>query len=128
MFMIRRIRLTSSADVEAEDPRRPRRRQEERRQDLDERRLAGAVGPEQPEELAGRDVEVDAVEGDDRRRLDVVDAANAARLDGGRAGRDGHTGPREGTVWKDRKDTTAVARGRGRREPQPVVGERLDAR
>ena len=27
--------------------------------------------------------------------LDVVDAADAARLDGGRAGPDGHTGPRE---------------------------------
>ncbi len=73
-------------DVEAEDPGRPLGRQEQRRQDLDERRLAGAVGPEQPEELAGLDLEIDAVEGDDGRRLDVVDAADAAHVDGERLG------------------------------------------
>ena len=69
MFMIRRIRLTSVGDIEPEDPGGPLRGQEERRQDLDEGRLAGAVGPEQPEELAGRDLKVDAIEGDDRRRV-----------------------------------------------------------
>ena len=78
--------LGLALDVEAEDPGGPLRRQEERRQDLDQRRLAGAVGAEQPEELAGLDREVDAVEGDDRLRLDVVDAADAADVDRERAG------------------------------------------
>ena len=98
--MIRRIRFVSRRDVEAEDPGRPARRQQQRRQDLDERRLARAVGPEQPEELAGRDLEVDAVERDDRLGLGVVDAADAACVDGERAGPDGHTGPREGAVGR----------------------------
>ena len=58
---------------------------EQRRQDLDERRLAGPVRAEQPEELAGRDLEIDAIEGDDRRGLDVVGATQTARGDGRRA-------------------------------------------
>ena len=73
-------------DVEAEDPGRSACRQEQRRQDLDERRLAGAVGTEQPEELAGLDRQIDALEGDDRRRLDVVDATDSADVDGERLG------------------------------------------
>ena len=50
-------------DVEAEDPGRALRGEQQRRQDLDQRRLAGAVRPEQPEELAGLDLEVDALRG-----------------------------------------------------------------
>src|SRR5581483_4590295 len=46
-------------DVEAEYPRRARRRQEERDQHLDRRRLPRAVRPEQPEELALLDAERD---------------------------------------------------------------------
>ena len=94
MFMIRRIRLTSSATSNPKIRAVPAGRQQQRGQDLDERRLARAVGPEQAEELAGRDLEVDAVEGDDRLGFDVVDAAHTARLDGRRAGPDGHASPR----------------------------------
>ena len=101
MFMIRRIRARLGRDVEAEDPRLAARRQQQRGEDLDQRRLAGAVGPEQPEELAGRDLEVDAGERDDGLRLRVVDAADAVDGDGGRQGRcglvvDGHGLPRGG--------------------------------
>jgi hypothetical protein len=46
--------------VEAEHPRRTGRGQQERRQDLDRRRLAGAVRAEQAEQLAALDVEADA--------------------------------------------------------------------
>ena len=76
--------LGLALDVEAEDVGGAGRRQQQRRQDLDERRLAGAVGSEQAEELAGLDLEIDPLEGDDRRRLDVVDAADAADVDGER--------------------------------------------
>ena len=78
--------LGLALDVEAEDPGGPLRRQEERRQDLDQRRLAGAVRAEQAEELAGLDLEVDAVEGDDGLRLDVVDAPDPADVDRERLG------------------------------------------
>ena len=48
-------------------------------EDLDERRLAGAVGTEQGEQLAAADREVDAVE----RLHGAVGLAHAADLDGG---------------------------------------------
>src|SRR5207253_3302291 len=48
-----------SADVEASDPGRPATRADGRRQHPDRGRLAGAVGPEQSEHLAWRDLEVD---------------------------------------------------------------------
>ena len=67
--MIRRIRLVSVATSKPKIRRLAAGREQERRQDLDQRRLAGAVGPEQPEELARRDLEVDAVERDDGLRL-----------------------------------------------------------
>ena len=73
-------------------------RQEQRRQDLDQRRLARAVRAEQAEELARLDLEVDAVEGDDAPAC-RVDAADAADVDGGRlSGRAGvgHGSPRRG--------------------------------
>src|SRR5207302_10967110 len=44
-----------AADVEAEHPSRARGRQQQRRQDLDHRRLAGSVRPEQAEQLAALD-------------------------------------------------------------------------
>ena len=46
-------------DVEPEHPRLTARRQEQRDQHLDRRRLAGPVRPEQPEELALADLERD---------------------------------------------------------------------
>ena len=62
--------------------------------------LPAPFGPEQAEELAGRDLEVDAVEGDDGLRLDVVDAADAAHrrwraAGSGALGSNGHRSPRE---------------------------------
>ena len=49
-------------DVEAEDGRAAAVGPQQRREDPDKRRLAGAVGAEQPQDRAGRDVEVDSVE------------------------------------------------------------------
>ena len=54
-------------DVVAGDVRVPAGRVDQRAQDADGRRLAGAVGPEEAERLARRDLEVDS--GD---RLDVA--------------------------------------------------------
>src|SRR3954469_8164092 len=52
-----------AGDVVAEDVRDAATDRQERRQDADRRRLAGAVGTEQPEHLALLDLEVDAVHG-----------------------------------------------------------------
>ena len=49
--------------VEAVDPRRARGGHEQRGQHADQRRLAGAVRPEQPENLPVLDLESDAVDG-----------------------------------------------------------------
>ena len=72
--------------VEAVDGRRPRVRVHERRQDLDERRLAGAVRPHQPHQLAALDGEREAVEGAER----AVALDEVARVD--------HRRPSETTV------------------------------
>ena len=56
-------------DVEAGNPGRPRCQGRERAKDLDGRRLARAVGPEEAERLAGGHVEVDPVH---RRELAVA--------------------------------------------------------
>ena len=67
-------------DVEAVDARRAGGRRQQRREHPDERRLAGAVGPEQPEDLTVFDREADAVDGREVAELldDLVD------VDGGR--------------------------------------------
>src|SRR4051794_11026197 len=52
-----------AGDVVAEDVRDAAADRQERRQDADRRRLAGAVGAEQAEHLALPDLEVDAVDG-----------------------------------------------------------------
>ena len=82
--MIRRIRFVSVAMSKPKIRAVAAGRQQQRREDLDQRRLARAVGPEQPEELARRDLEVDAVERDHRLRLRRVHAADAGHGDGGR--------------------------------------------
>jgi hypothetical protein len=69
-------------DVEAEHARGALGRQQERGQDLDERRLAGAIGAQQAEQLTRRDLEVDAIERDDGCRLRLVDTPNAPDVDG----------------------------------------------
>ena len=43
----------------------PRRRLEQRRDDLEQRRLAGAVGADESHHLTARDVQVDVAQGDD---------------------------------------------------------------
>ena len=65
-------------DVVTEHRRAAARRQEHGREDLHERRLAGAVRPEQPVHLAGRDRQRDAVERIDR--LSLARRENAADL------------------------------------------------
>ena len=119
--------LGLALDVEAEDVGRTLRREEQRRQDLDEGGLASAVGSEQAEELAGLDLQIDAVEGDDGLRLDLVDAPDPADVDGERlrsgggwgggrlgGGRRGHRAPRRaaegrrsvrqtGSLWEARR-------------------------
>ena len=69
-------------DVVAEHARAARCRAQQRGEDAHERRLAGAVGPEQPEDGGGLDLEVEAVERDDvaERLPDILGA------DGERAG------------------------------------------
>jgi hypothetical protein len=52
-------------DVEARDQHGPGVGLEQRREDADRGRLARAVGAEEPEDGARRDVEVDAIEGPD---------------------------------------------------------------
>src|SRR5262245_47830740 len=54
------VRLAYDGKAEHLGPARVRL--QDRRQDADRRRLAGAIRPEQPEDGAGRDVEVDSVE------------------------------------------------------------------
>ena len=80
--------LGLGGNVEAEDPGGSLRREEQGGQDLDEGRLAGPVRAEQAEELARRDLEVDAVEGDHGVGLRLVDAPDPPRVDGRRR-RDG---------------------------------------
>src|SRR5207302_11312206 len=65
-------------DVEAADPRRSAGRADRRRQHADRRRLAGTVRPEQAEDLARSDVEVDALH---RLHVARVHLAKLSRLD-----------------------------------------------
>ena len=65
-------------DVVAADERRARGRRQERRQDVDGRRLAGPVRAEEAVDLAGRDGEVDPV---DRARALLVLADEPSDLD-----------------------------------------------
>ena len=58
----------SRRDVQAQDRGRAAVRIAQALEDLDGRRLAGAVGPEQAEDLAARDLEIDAVHRDAGRR------------------------------------------------------------
>ena len=76
--------------VEAEDPGGPRGRQQERGQDLDQGGLAGAVGPEQAEELARGDLQVDPGEGGDIGGLGLVHPRDPADVDRGSLNRAGH--------------------------------------
>ena len=69
-------------DVVAAHPGDPAIRTQQRRQDVHDRRLAGAVRAEQGVDGAGRDREVDAVEHD----LVAVALAQAGHLDGGAGG------------------------------------------
>ena len=77
-------------DIEAEDAGMARRRQQQRREDLDQGRLAGAVRTEQAEELAGFHPQVDTLEGDDGRGLGRVDTAHRVHLDRERRDRFDH--------------------------------------
>ena len=54
--------------------------------------LPAPFGPSRPKNSPGSTCEVDAVEGDDGLRLDVVDAADAADVDGERPGWSPDTG------------------------------------
>ena len=71
--------------VVAEDPDRPRGRLRQPGRAVDQRRLAGPVGPQQPEELPRRDIERDAAQRLDPGRvalgqiLDVQGGLGASR-------------------------------------------------
>ena len=60
---------------------------------LEQRRLAAAVGAEQADPLAAVDVEVDPIEGEVLARVDVADAAQPVDRLVGRAGVDGDRSP-----------------------------------
>ena len=82
--MLRAGLVGSAATSIARHPRRARRDRHQRRQHPHGRRLAGAVRPEEAEDLTRRDLEVDAA-----HRLDVAAPAaegldELAGLDGGR--------------------------------------------
>ena len=66
-------------DVGAGDARAPARGRDRGREHADGRRLAGAVGPEQSERLAGRDLEVDALHGLDSPRVGLAKIAHVDR-------------------------------------------------
>ena len=88
-------RAEVAGDVEPVDACGARAGREQRHQDLDQRRLAGTVGPEQAVELAAPHLEVDAVERRDLAAAGAVDAADAVSLHGetgGRAGGGGRNG------------------------------------
>ena len=71
-------------EVAARDGRLARGRHEQRRQHALRGRLAGAVGAEQPDDLAGHDVEVDAAHGlDGRAAASLERAGEPACLDHG---------------------------------------------
>src|SRR5688572_27295820 len=81
-------------DVAAEHERLPRRGDEEGDQHLDRRRLAGAVRPEEAEQLALADLEADAANGLDLERPPaegargrLVGPVEIDRFDDGRHGR-----------------------------------------
>ena len=82
-------------DIEAEDAGRPGRGEEERRQDLDERRLARAIRSEEAEELARRRPRGRPRRGRRRARPGRVDPPQGARLDGEQGHRTGHGDPVE---------------------------------
>jgi hypothetical protein len=89
--LVQAERLREVADVRARVPRRPaeqlrlaRRRLHHATQDLERRRLAGAVGPDESEDLPGADLEIDAA----HRRDRAVALDEPARADGD--GRIGH--------------------------------------
>ena len=56
-------RVALAVDVEAGDDRRAAGRRDERAEHRDRRRLAGAVGAEEAEDLTRRDLEVDPAHG-----------------------------------------------------------------
>ena len=64
--------LRLAPQVDAGDRRLARRRREQRREHPQRRRLAGAVRPEEAEDLARADLEVDAADGLDRPPLRVL--------------------------------------------------------
>ena len=64
----------SGAGVEAEHRGRPRGRAQQVEQRADQRGLAGAVGPDEPEGLSGIDLEVEPVQGDDPAPVDLREA------------------------------------------------------
>ena len=72
--LARRERFTR--DVEARDARASGARHDRRRQHADRRRLAGAVGAEQAEDLARGDGEVDALHGLDAAGIGLSQAAH----------------------------------------------------
>src|SRR6185312_4503758 len=80
--------------VEARDPHPSLAGLGQAQQHQDRRRLAGAVRPEQAEDLAGPDLEVDAVDG--RRALVALD--QPGRLDDRRAGGGAHRRPKRATA------------------------------
>ena len=67
----RRTALGLRGDIETEHARPTGGRPKERGQDADGRRLAGAVGPQEGEELATLDGHVDAVERPGAARIDL---------------------------------------------------------
>ena len=96
----RRTASPSRDDVVAEHVAPSRVGPQQRREDLDRRRLAGAVGPEHAVDGAQRDLQVDAVDG----------AGRAERLDQA-LGLDGEGGHRLGVVFAlQRADRAAEVR------------------
>ena len=81
---------------------------------VDEGRLAGAVGADQAEDLAGSDVEVDAVEGDDATEAD----GEVAHLEGGARELDRRRSRRAAV---ERDDAGAVRLRRSRRSDRTFV-------
>ena len=70
-------RAVVAHDVVPVGHHRPARRRHDAADDVDERRLAGAVRPEQREDLAAPDLEIDPLERDEPRGVGLLEAPNA---------------------------------------------------
>src|SRR5438105_3633336 len=90
----------------ARDPHGARSRQQERRDDLEQRRLAGAVQSEKTDDLAGVDLEADACEGLNSIAAAAEGPQNGRALSIGSGGAGARLQPEIEALWLARNSVT----------------------